>query len=491
MKKYFYAIMACLCLLTAQAQTRSGTVTFPLTNGNGSPPPGIISKSDPGGNAPSGYQRYTSEGTVLTRDRVSYSAIVMNDLEIDLQEGLTVEFEYAMTSVPPAAYGKGEGMTFFIFDAARNFELGYGFEALGYAYNEANSNLGRKRGVLGAYLAVGFDVGGGFKEHFNNNEYRREGISSQRFNDAGLSQSNFGTYKKNHITLRGAHAEYRQAGGYNGNPVLITKHFGGSSVSSGDISMATLDYRTGQYTFGRNTDAASFDVGNGGTETNPNFQKIRVEIEPASGGNAMYITVKALEGSREIVLIDEFRYDTAFKTFDKLNDLYDFTAPIPNRVKIGFSASTGNFTQQKTIIRNVKVSIPNALIIEDVTADMCVSDQGDSRNAEIDVPLFENVDFSVNASSFQFLDPNGNEVGTSYTQSNVGRWDYSSRNEEVTLTLTNGNFEPGDRAVINYVVSSRDGTKAQPATIRISGVACGATINPQIRVKNQNEPFLR
>ncbi|WP_158963647.1 hypothetical protein [Myroides fluvii] len=491
MKKYLYAIIACFCLLTAQAQTRSGTVTFPLTDGNGSPPPGVVSKTDPGGNAPNGYQRYTSEGTVLTRDRVSYSAIALDNLEIDLREGLTVEFEYAMASVPPAAYGKGEGMTFFIFDASRSFEIGYGFEALGYAYNEANSNLGRKKGVLGAYLAVGFDIGGGFHKHFENNEYRREGISAQRFSDAGFSQADFGRYRANHVTLRGAHADFRQGGGFNGNPVLLTKYFGGFSANSTDVSMATLNYRTGQYNFGFNSDAASFDVGNGGSEANPNFQKIRVELEPVSNGNGMYVTVKAIEGSREIMLIDRFQYETNFKTFDKLNDLYDFSAPIPHRVKIGFSAATGNFTQQKTIIRNVKVSIPNALILPDVTDKMCVSDNGNSRNAAISVSLFEEADFSVNASSFKFLDSSGSEVGTSYTQSNVGRWEYSSRNEEVTLTLTNGNFEPGDVAEVHYIVEARDGTKAQPATIRITGIACGATINPQIQVKDQNAPYLR
>ncbi|MGG5505933.1 MULTISPECIES: hypothetical protein [unclassified Myroides] len=489
MKKYLYAIIACLCLLTAQAQTRSGTVTFPLTNGNGDAPSGIKDHFGLGGNTPTGYERHTSEGLVLTKDRVGYSAFTLDNLEIDLREELQVEFEYALASVN-AGYGKGEGMAFFFYEPGERFEFGYRFEALGYAYNETGSTFGRQKSLEGSYLAIAFDVTGGFKDYFNTNESRREGISAQRFEDANLSQRDFGRYKGNHVTLRGAHAAYRQAAGYSGNPVLLSKYYGGASTSSTDVSMATLNYDTGQYTFGVNSNSAAFDVGNGGSQNNPNFQKIRLEFKPASRGG-IYITVKAIEGSRTIVLIDEFEYKTAFKTFDRQNILYDLRAPVPHRVKMGFTASTGNFSQQKTIIRNVKVTIPNALILDDVKADMCVSEEGDSRNATIDVAVFEDTDFSVNPSSFNFLDNNGNEMGTSYTQSNVGRWEYSSRNEEVTLTLTNGNFEPGDVAKIQYNVEARDGTKAQPATIRITGVACGASINPHIRVKNQNAPFLR
>ncbi|WP_410880155.1 hypothetical protein [Myroides sp. DW712] len=488
MKKYYYVVLACFSLLTIQAQnTRSGFYNLPLTEGNGTPPPGIVEQSDTGGNSPSGYERYTSEGLVLTNKRVAHSAFAIDNLEIDLREGVTIEFEYAMATLNQPAYGKGEGMALFLYDAEERLDLGYGFEALGYAYNEANGVIGRKSSLKGAYLAVGFDIGGGFKNFFETNEHRREGISPARFQAAGYYQNDFGRYQRNHITLRGGHANYYIAAGYNGNPVLYTKYFGGASVSAGELSMASLDYRTGEYHFDHNTDGDSFDVGNGGTQANPNFQKIIVELEPASDGEALYITVKAKEDRSEITLIDKFKYESSFKTYDKANNLYDFRAPIPERVKVGFTASTGNFTQQKTIIRNVKVSIPNALILEDVQADMCVSDSGGSRGAEITIPLFEDLDFSVNASSFQFVNSSGNEVGSSYTQSNVGEWSYSSSREEVTLTLDNAYFEPGDVAEVHYVVEARDGTKSQQATLRVSGVSCGAVANPQIRVKDQNQ----
>lgn len=484
-------ILACFSVLTIQAQqTRSGSYHLPLTEGNGSPPPGIVEQSDSGGNSPSGYDRYTSEGLVLTDKRVAHSAFAIDNLEIDLREGVVIEFEYAMAALGQPAFGKGEGLALFLYDANERLDLGYGFEALGYAFNEANGISGRKPSLKGAYLAVAFDVGGGFKNFFSTNEHRREGISPARFEQAGYYQNDFGRYQRNHITLRGAHASYYMAYGYNGNPVLLTKYFGGTSVSAGEISMATLNYHTGEYAFDRNTDAANFDVGNGGTHTNLNFQKIVVELEPASNGEGMYITVKAKEGSREIVLIEDFKYETSFKTYDKMNDLYDVKAPIPDRVKVGFTASTGNFTQQKTIIRNVKIAIPNALILEDIQEEMCVSDTGESRNAAITVPVFEDLDFAVQPSSFQFVDANGNEVGTSYTQSNVGEWSYSSSREEVTLTLSNAYFEPDEVAEIKYVVEASDGTKSQTAAIRITGIQCGAVVNPQIRTKNENEPYM-
>ena len=496
MRKYYYVIIVCLSLLTVRAQqTKSGVIDYPLTSNNGMLPTGIksLDTSDKGAspNTPTGKNRYTPDGIVLTDNRVAYSGFYIDDLEIDLMEGVNVEFEYALASIPSLNTAKGNGMTFFIFDSSYDVVLGYRLDALGYAYNEASGANGMRKGLPGGYLGIGFDYTGGFKEFYSFSEQFREGISAQRYKDAGLNITSFGNYHSNHITLRGASIDARQSKSYKGNPVLLTKYFGSSAVAEGAISMATLDANTGQYKFGRNESVANFSVGNGGTDDKLNFQKIRVELAPASDGKAMLVTVKVLIGGKEFLLIDSYRYETKVKAFDKENQLYELATAIPKKVKIGFTASTGNYTAQKAIVRNLKVSLSNALVLEDLTIEMCVSSKGGSKDAKRIVSLFKDADFSVDANSFSFLDGSGKAVGTSYTQANVGKWSYSASQKEVTLTLSNANFKPKDAAEVSYVVSSKEGVKSESAKIKVEGIPCGAIYNPQLRVKDSNTPYVK
>jgi len=103
-------MIACFCFLTIQAQVTksSGTYHFPLTTPSTSPPSDIIEDFDPGGNSPNGSNRYTSEGIVLTYNRVGFSGFALKDIDIDLRKEAIVEFEYSMATITGTGYGKGK-----------------------------------------------------------------------------------------------------------------------------------------------------------------------------------------------------------------------------------------------------------------------------------------------------------------------------------------------------------------------------------------------
>lgn len=488
MKKYYYLLIACFSLLTVQAQnTKSNTYNLPLTGT--SKPPGIVEEWDKGGSAPSGSERYTEEGIVLSHDRVGYSGFAIDDLEIDLREGAVVEFEYAMSTIYGTGYSPGGGMSFFLFDADKKFKLGYGRSALGYAYNESNSTA-RLAGLAGGYLGIGFDLSGGFKGTGAMIQYEmRAGISDARYADAGVTPNVFGDYYSDHITLRGA---IQGMQGFNGNPVLYSQYQGYRNPSN-DIATAKLNYNTGEYDFERRYDGAGFDIANGGSSKTPNFQKIIVELIP-DNEEGMYVTVKAKDGGNEIMLIDNFYYKHSFNTYrvDGRNNngvietLYNFKTTIPQKVKIGFVGLSIDFAQQKTIIRNVKVYPPgqNQPELDDIVADMCVSDTGKSKGGVIDVDVLQNTGYDITWGSFMFVDEDGNKLegdDREYEDS-TGKWEFSSRNEEITFTVKDGWFEPGDEADIYYSIEL-DGVRSKPALFRIKGIACGAVVNPHIRSK--------
>ncbi|AJH15357.1 hypothetical protein [Myroides profundi] len=487
MKKYYYLLIACFGLLTMQAQnTKGNTYNLPLTGT--SKPQGIVEEWDRGGSAPTGSERYTEEGIVLSHDRVGYSGFAIDDLEIDLREGVAVEFEYAMSTISGTGYGAGGGMTFFLFDADKKFKLGYGRSALGYAYNESSSTA-RLAGLAGGYLGIGFDLSGGFKGTGAMRAYEmRTGISDARYAAAGVTPSVFGNYYSSHITLRGA---IQGMQGFNGNPVLYSQYQGYYNPSN-DIATATLNYNTGEYDFERRRNGAGFDIANGGSSKAPVFQKIIVELIP-DNEEGMYVTVKAKDGGNEILLIDDFYYKHSFNTYrvDGYNadsslkeTLYNFKTTIPKKVKIGFVGLSIDFAQQKTIIRNVKVYPlgQDQPELDDVVADMCVSDTGKSKAGVIDVKVLQNTGYGITWGSFMFVDQDGNKLsgGDREYENSTGKWEFSSAYEEITFTVKDGGFEPGNQADIYYSIEL-DGVRSKPALFRINGIACGAVVNPHIR----------
>ncbi|EKB05260.1 MULTISPECIES: hypothetical protein [Myroides] len=516
MKKYYYLMIACLSLLTLQAQqTKNGSYEYPLTDIDYNNLPSWIANDFGKGtlSGPTGQSRYTSEGIVLTIKRATTSAFAITDLNLDLRKGAKFEFEYAMASVnwndaQGAQYGGG-GMTFFLFDAKEKLSMGYVASALGYSFNgsTAGGSTAIKTGLGGAYLGIGFDLDGNNKERkgFGMQSYEtREGLTEQRYKDAGFTdpyidydfgRNIFGTYYKNHITLRGA----GQGNGYKGNPLLLTKYFGGQNAVN-EVAMATLDYNTGDYNFSGSYEGDDFNIADGGADYSPKFQKIEVELRP-DGEEGMYVTIKG-NGN---VLIDNFYYKHSFKTYgdgkvvnNKYEDYqYNYNTRIPDRVNIGFAATTMDLNTQKTIIRNVKVSPiddngggDEEFTLEERVEELCVSDSGNSNGASIELELSDSNEYNLDKDTFEFTDEHGNYLGgSSYNQSGVGKWEYSSYYNEVTLTISDDDFEPGDKAEVYYTIEGDNRSngkrgKSRPTAITIDGIACGAIANPQISTKS-------
>lgn len=505
MKKYFYLLIACFGLLTMQAQkTKSTTHEYSLTDLDYNNLPSWLESTNGKWDqfAPKDQYRYTSEGIVLTIKRTSATAFAITDLNLDLRKGAKFEFEYAMASVNwndagGAQYGGG-GMTFFIYDADESLSMGYLASALGYSFNgsTAGGSTAINTGLNGGYLGIGFDLDGNNKERkgFGMGSYEtREGLSHLRYINAGFDypfieydfgKKVFNDYYKNHITLRGA----RQGDGYKGNPLLLTKYFGGNDSSDG-IAMATIDYDNGEYDFSSTNNGDDFNIANGGSDAKPNFQKIEVELVP-DGEKGMYITVK---GNGKI-LIDRFYYKHSFKTYgegkgkdeDYVDYQYNYSTSIPDRVNIGFAGTTMDNHTQKTIIRNLKVTPGDedeeAPKLDDIVADMCVSDTGKSKGGVIDVDVLQNTGYDITWGSFMFVDEDGDKLSGDDREyeNSTGKWEFSSRNEEITFTVKDGWFEPGDEADIYYSIEL-DGVRSKPALFRIKGIACGAVVNPHIR----------
>ncbi len=515
MKKYYYIMIACLGLLTMQAQTtKNGTHRYSLTDIDHNNLPDWI-ENDFGKGAlsgPTGAERYTSEGIVLTKKRTGFSGFAITDLDLDLRKGAKIEFEYAMAGVTGsdgAGYGYGGGgMTFFLYDATEEFSIGYLGSGLGYSFNgsTAGGSTAIKSGLKGGYLGIGFDLDGGNKERkgFGMTSYEtREGLSERRYENAdfkdedgdthfyNLGRPVFGDYYKNHITLRGA-----GQGDYKGNPLLLTKLFGGE-YSGDDIAKAELDYDTGEYEFGTSYESDEFNIADGGLDYNPNFQKIEVELVP-DDEDGMFITIKG-NGN---ILIDEFYYRHSFTTYGDgridngryEDDEYDFETRIPDRVNIGFAGTTMDNNTQKTIIRNVKVSPidddgEEGIDLDDTEKQICVSDRVDSYGARTIIKILEDTDYDVDWDSFRFVNANGDEIGEHEHADFYAKWEYDSYYEEVVMTVQYDFFNPGEDLEVYYSIEI-DGVRSQPAIIRVKGIACGAIANPHIKTGDKNAPFL-
>ncbi|MDM1396816.1 hypothetical protein HX049_06475 [Myroides odoratimimus] len=510
MKKYYYLLIAFLTLLTVKAQA---THEYPLTDLDYNNLPSWITNDFGKGSlsGPTGQSRYTSEGIVLTIKRATTSAFAIDDLNLDLRKGAKFEFEYAMAIVNPndaqrVGFGGG-GMTFFIYEAGQSLSMGYLGSALGYSFNgsTASGSTAIKTGLNGAYLGIGFDLDGNNKERrgFGMGSYEtREGLAEQRYWNAGyqeeflsdLGKEAFGSFYKNHITLRGA----GQGNQYKGNPLLLTKYFGGND-SGNNTAMATLDYNTGEYDFSSSDNGADFNIANGGFDYSPIFQKIEVELEP-DGEEGMFVTIK---GNGRL-LIDRFYYKHSFKTYGDGKQIngqyvdyqYDYSTGIPYRVNIGFAATTMDQHTQKTIIRNVKVSPidegeDEGIELEDEYEEICISENIDSTGAVAFIDILKDTDYNVDWNSFKFVDKDGNKKGNTddYFKDYYAEWEYDRSNRQVKMTVQFDYYKPQENLDIFYTVKI-DGVESKPANILVKSIECGAIANPHIRVKNENEEYL-
>ena len=480
MNRIFYILIGCLLSsLTYGQEPLNSTVNYTLTTSGGKP--AYMTEAD----LSKGIM-YTENGVELSHTRQSYGGFMINDLVVDLNKGAEFEFEYSFT-IGEKGYSFGAGFTFFLYDAASEFKVGYQDSALGYAYND-NLAATRRDGLKGAYLGIALDGTGRFymgaAQISKIYEYR-EGISVERFLEAGYTEKDVfhGVYGNNHLTLRGA-LNSVPGRDYIGTAVLVTKSYPGSNSNPELLSMGTLNYETGEYSFGRVSNSADFSIGKYAQTENVVFQRIKIQMNPVldkDSNQAMLINIQGVDINENVVpLLEDFVYQQSYKTYNEKGKLYQGSAVIPKAVRIGFYGSATLSNPGKIIVRNLKVTSGSGFDLPEVSKEVCLSDVGNSKGAVAQVTPFDKDKEKINVSSFNFLDALGNPIGMMYEQDYVGTWKYDPLENLVTLVVSGSNVSPQTKLQIKYTVENTSGEKSNASSIEFQGVGCGAPINSNV-----------
>lgn len=241
----------------------------------------------------------------LTSNQLEQRGFVYIDIPFSSTYGIKTSFEYF-------SYGGdgADGLAFFLFDAAvSNFSIGGFGGSLGYSKSLNNP------GLAGAYLGVGFDEFGNFG---NNAEGKTGGFPSA---GDGLVP--------NSIVIRGP------GNGYVGYEFIKGK----KTMESGPDGLAPDQF---------------FPISSGGRGTNrvtdlnqPGYRKVNLSLIPNPSGVGYLITL----------VMDYTVQQNTPRTITIFQDVpFPFAAPA--NLKLGFSASTGGYTNFHEI-RNLIVEVAN------------------------------------------------------------------------------------------------------------------------------------
>ena len=431
--KYRQLLIAASLLYTIGAKAQDyGDFPYTQTFTSGTKPAEITIPSN------SNTVTFDNRGMVLTpATNTQFGAAYLNNIRFYSPQGIRLEFEYGMYG------GNGaDGLSVFLFDAAvTNPQIGAKGDALAYNYNRANNihSTARQPGLTGAYLGIGLDAYGNFKNSVFQGERRKNGLSTVLANPG------------NQVTLRGAAGKTSlgtdgRALGYNGYPVLFTK-----STQSGANSGAVLN-TNGTYSLTSGT-SANFNLGTsalGLTPSSANFRKAYIDLLPNALGG-YNVTVKIQHGATTTTVIDNYHYRTSLTYVENANpNSTDFSnnetqgsnsthaldATIPEYFRIGFGASTGGFNNNH-LIRNLKIMIPYAAeAYDDTFAVNCTNNSVNVLTNDLAYTNFSAPTASTNniyKPSFRFLNTSGIAQGHTYTDPAVGTWTYDEATGIVSL----------------------------------------------------------
>lgn len=241
--------------------------------------------------------------------------------------GVSIEFEYKSWRNQSDPYNGADGFSIFLFDATTPFRIGAYGGSLGYANRNAPSN-----GMPGAYLGIGIDEFGDFA---NNREQRNGGVN-------GLLP--------NSITLRGSASS--------GWKYLTSKQL---QTSSSDDGPGSMDYNT---------------ITSTRPDDNTFYRKVKVLIVPSGTASSpkYHISVYWVTSPNGAYGSPVLEYDT--------------TEKIPDKIKLGFAASTGaGFNCHE--IRNMLITTPGNVRVQkrvDKTSQTIGNDLTYTINATNDTP---------------------------------------------------------------------------------------------------------
>lgn len=241
----------------------------------------------------------------LTNNSINQRGYVYLDIPFSSTYGMKASFEFF-------SYGGdgADGLAFFLFDAnVQNFAIGGFGGSLGY------SKRNNEPGLAGAYLGVGFDEFGNFGN-------TAEGKSGG-FPGAGES------YVPDAIVIRGP------GNGFTGYEFIK----GRKTMESGADGLASDQF---------------FPISSGGIGTqrvtdlnDPGYRKANISLIPNPSGVGYLITL----------VMDYTVFQNIHRTITIFQDV-PFPYEAPENLKLGFSASTGGFTNFHEI-KNLVVEVAN------------------------------------------------------------------------------------------------------------------------------------
>ncbi|WP_338221960.1 PKD domain-containing protein [Algoriphagus sp. oki45] len=314
----------------------SGQIGFPYCETFQTP--NTLSETIFGGDA-----RLTEGVLRLTSNQLNQRGYVYINVPFPSTYGLKVEFEYF--SYGGVGQFLADGLTVFLFDGdSPNFSPGGFGGSLGYAQRDGEP------GLSNAYLGIGFDEFGNFGVA---NEGKVGGFPSiapdSRAPDA--------------IVLRGP------GNGTSGYPFVVGRR--------------TME--TGNDGF---NPGAQFPISSGGAGTSrvtdPNqigYRKVFLELQPNDDGPGYFLTLR-------MMVTTQLNQPRVVTIFDR-----PYYFPAPKNLKIGFTGSTGGFSNFHEI-RNLIVEVsndealrtPEGINIEDFTSCAGRENQFFIKDADVSLP---------------------------------------------------------------------------------------------------------
>lgn len=264
----------------------------------------------------SGYLR-------LTSNQKENSGFARSTTLLPSAKGYSISFEYFM-------YGGsgGEGMTFFLYDAAANnaFNVGGVAGSLGYAQRSDLSAPGLSK----AFLGLGLDQAGNFSNAFQG----RQGGPGIRNSSVVLRGDGNGTGAG---APAGSNYEYLTGVQTANAAAMVSANAGKQFQLAGGQD-------------GRTAQGGSLDSKESG------YRKVRMDMEPNASGTGFKINVYITENTDGILTTHHLIKDFA----------YTPTNGVPKNLSYGFSASTGatnNFHE----IRNLEITAAGKVALPVVT----------------------------------------------------------------------------------------------------------------------------
>ena len=470
--------------------------------------------------SPTGSDRYTEEGIVLTEGdtEFAFSGFYLKDVDFPSNFGIIVEFTYAMYDGKQYSSRYGDGLSLFLYDADKEFEIGAPGASLGYANKNKAPGYGTSEaGLNGAYLGIGLDVFGSYKLRSTNSGERREGAYG--FDYKSLDE---------HITLRGGQFKNDR---YKGYPVLASEQMPYGNESSPGVARILLDYDTGDYeTSSYSSPSGLYSLRTSNYGYNLGYNTVTATLLPIDNGNGgMKVTVLAEDESRTRFKkpFTDFIYPNSFKTRDVDGNVYTFETRVPDDFRVGFAAGTGGATQTH-IIKEVKINLPYAPETEDQVMLLCLTDHDDKTVyvstesmfvndkfyvGTVDNPSFTIGNRNVDLNSFRFEDENGFDITTAEYQDgnflikecevpNVGIWEFALRNDigshrhYFSFVPLTDDLPEGDYTVYYSAHSIDSGDngpfhehvyRSRPTKFTVQARKCRSVVNPNLPIKVKME----